>query len=59
VQDSGVGFDPSTVKQPLVCLGFTSMKERVRLVNGRLEVKSSPGHGTEVRVWIPLPGSSP
>lgn len=58
VQDDGVGFDPSTVKQPLVCLGFTSMKERVRLVNGRLEVKSRPGQGTEVRVWIPLPGSS-
>lgn len=59
VRDSGVGFDPATVKQPLICLGFTSMKERVRLVNGRLEVKSSPGQGTEVRVWIPLPGSSP
>jgi len=59
VQDAGVGFDPAAVKQPLIGLGFTSMKERVRLVNGRLEVKSSPGHGTEVRVWIPLPGSSP
>lgn len=59
VRDSGVGFDPATVKQPLICLGITSMKERVRLVNGRLEVKSSPGQGTEVRVWIPLPGNSP
>jgi len=58
VRDSGVGFDPAKVKQPLICLGFTSMKERVRLVNGRLEVKSSPGQGTEVRVWIPLPGNS-
>ncbi|MGH7227934.1 MAG: sensor histidine kinase, partial [Nitrospiraceae bacterium] len=59
VQDAGVGFDPATVTQPLICLGFTSMKERVRLVNGRLEVKSSPGHGTEVRVRIPLPRSTP
>ncbi len=58
VQDDGVGFDPTTVKQPLVCLGLTSMKERVRLVNGKFEVKSRPGQGTEVRVWIPFPGSS-
>ena len=58
VQDDGVGFDPTTVKQPLVCLGFTSMKERVRLVNGKVEVKSRPGQGTEVHVRIPFPGSS-
>jgi len=35
-------------------LGLLSMKERVRMAKGILEVESTPLHGTEVRVDIPL-----
>lgn len=36
-------------------LGLIGMKERARLVNGKLRVKSQPGKGTRVEVEIPLP----
>ena len=35
-------------------LGLLSMKERVRLVRGTLNVESTPLKGTEIRVNIPL-----
>jgi signal transduction histidine kinase len=28
------------------------MEERVRLLGGKVEVKSQPGKGTEVDVWV-------
>jgi PAS domain S-box-containing protein len=36
-------------------VGIPSMQERVKLIGGRLDIDSS-GHGTTVRVTIPLPG---
>lgn len=58
VRDNGVGFD---VEQPGKAgghLGLLSMKERVRLAKGKLDVASSPTHGTQIRVDIPLsPGA--
>jgi len=56
VRDSGVGFTPGLAKPPNGGLGLLSMKERVRLVSGTLEVHSRPGEGTHVRVWVPLAG---
>ena len=38
-------------------LGLLGIQERVRLVNGRLAVISTPGKGTSVRVEIPLNAS--
>ncbi|HEX4807882.1 MAG TPA: two-component regulator propeller domain-containing protein [Bryobacteraceae bacterium] len=35
-------------------LGLVSMKERVRLVNGKFSFNSAPGRGTAVEVKIPL-----
>lgn len=54
VRDEGRGFDlgAATTRHGL---GLTSMEERVKLLRGHLEFVSSPGHGTEVRVEIPLP----
>jgi signal transduction histidine kinase len=31
------------------------MEERIRLLEGRLSIRSSPGTGTEVTASIPLP----
>ncbi|HEY3760718.1 MAG TPA: PAS domain S-box protein [Verrucomicrobiae bacterium] len=35
-------------------LGLLGMQERVRLVNGKFSIQSSPAHGTTVQVTVPL-----
>lgn len=57
VRDNGVGFDAVNASQRRGRLGLLSMKERVRLVRGTLNVSSSPGGGTHIDVGVPLSGS--
>jgi signal transduction histidine kinase len=52
VRDSGVGFDPAGAGTKKT-LGLASMRERVRLVNGTLDIESAPGHGTAIIAWVP------
>ena len=47
VHDSGAGFDPESTNNR-DGLGLTSMKERLRSVNGELSIDSKPGHGTTI-----------
>ena len=54
VRDSGVGFDPENGFRGHG-LGLTSMKERLKLVHGRLSVESNTAQGTVVRATAPLP----
>jgi len=58
VRDDGVGFDP-TDPEMRRSLGMASMRERVRLVNGTLEVESAPGQGTAIVAWVPAGGAPP
>jgi signal transduction histidine kinase len=51
VRDDGRGFDPSVASTGFGLLGMT---ERVALLDGRLEVRSAPGEGTTVAVWLPV-----
>jgi PAS domain S-box-containing protein len=53
VSDLGRGFDLETAIQGRG-LGLTSMKERVRLVSGILEIQSKPRGGTTVHVRVPV-----
>jgi PAS domain S-box-containing protein len=53
VSDLGRGFDLETAMQGQG-LGLTSMQERVRSVNGTIEIQSKPMGGTAVRVRVPL-----
>ena len=57
VRDDGAGFDPASPGKGR-SLGLASMRERVRLVNGTLDIQSAPGRGTEIVVWVPLEGAS-
>jgi signal transduction histidine kinase len=57
IQDDGCGFDPE-IRRDQAGLGLISMQERVRLVGGRVEVRSAPGEGTAVKVWAPWPEES-
>ena len=58
VRDDGVGFDPASSGMGR-SLGLASMRERVRLVNGRLEIESESGRGTTIVAWIPAEAESP
>jgi len=55
VRDDGVGFDPDEPRTR-GSLGLVSMRERLRLVNGTLDVDSAPGHGTVIVAWVPGEG---
>jgi PAS domain S-box-containing protein len=57
VRDRGVGFDVST--RGKTGIGLASMRERVRLVRGRLTVRSRLGKGTKVTLRVPLHWSPP
>ncbi|MEY2854406.1 MAG: hypothetical protein RL030_1538 [Pseudomonadota bacterium] len=53
ISDQGCGFDPETVTGE-GCLGLVSIRERVRLVLGRMSVSSVRGEGTRIQLQIPL-----
>jgi PAS domain S-box-containing protein len=53
VEDNGAGFDPQ--REYPGHLGLHSMQERAAMLQGKLEIKSAPGHGARLRAWIPLP----
>jgi signal transduction histidine kinase len=53
VRDSGVGFNPEEAMNRRG-LGLTSMKERLKLVHGKLSVDSHLAQGTVVRASVPL-----
>jgi PAS domain S-box-containing protein len=53
VSDSGKGFEVKAPGQSRG-LGLTSMQERVRLVNGTIEIQSKPMSGTTILVRVPF-----
>lgn len=52
VSDDGRGFDRASSRTD--SLGLTSMEERALALGGRLEIASSPGRGTCIRLECPL-----
>ena len=59
IHDNGVGFDSRELSRAGTHLGLLSMKERVRLVKGHLDVESILGRGTQIRVEAPLKNGDP
>jgi signal transduction histidine kinase len=58
IRDDGVGFDPAEVrKKP--GLGLSSIRERVRIVNGKHRITSEPEKGTIIDVTVPLKPEAP
>jgi signal transduction histidine kinase len=53
ISDAGRGFDVETALQGKG-LGLTSMRERVRLVNGIIAIESKPMAGTTIRARVPF-----
>jgi signal transduction histidine kinase len=56
VEDDGQGFAESDVRSD--ALGLLGMRERLALLGGTLAIESTPGHGTAVIAYLPLPGGS-
>jgi signal transduction histidine kinase len=54
VSDSGRGFAASS--RNIGGLGIISMKERVKMLNGTLNVETQPDRGTKVLALVPLGG---
>ncbi len=53
VEDDGRGFDPEARAVRSRRLGLTSMHERAASLGGSLDITSSPGRGTTVRLRFP------
>jgi two-component system NarL family sensor kinase len=64
IRDDGVGLETTARGQPPAASdgamgshhGLVGMRERARLLGGRLRVTSRPGHGTTVSVRVPRHG---
>lgn len=52
VRDNGKGFSEAHLT-PGGSLGILGMRERALLLGGQLAIRSSPGDGAAVTVWIP------
>ena len=52
VEDWGIGFDPSSVRE--TSFGLVGIRERARLLGGRATIDSTPGKGTRIAVSLPL-----
>ena len=54
IADDGIGFD-TTEKIAKTSVGLSNVRFRVeKMMNGRMQVESTPGVGTLVRLWLPL-----
>ncbi len=51
IKDRGKGFDPVQLSDGL---GLVSMRERLRLVGGKIKISSAPGLGTEIEAAAPV-----
>jgi PAS domain S-box-containing protein len=57
IEDDGAGFEAPSRWIDLVReghLGLAGAAERAEAIGGKLEVKTSPGEGTLIRVWAPI-----
>lgn len=58
VYDDGTGFDITSLKSRAENVnsgfGLFSMRERIELLNGKIDMDSSPGKGTRLNVTLPL-----
>ncbi len=52
VRDWGIGFDPDSVKDGH--FGVEGIRQRVRLLGGRLTIESKPDFGTLIQVVVPI-----
>jgi len=52
IADNGVGFDPVSARAG--GNGLNNMRQRLESIGGRFELSSQPGHGSQIKLIIPL-----
>ncbi|MBU0703430.1 MAG: sensor histidine kinase [Chloroflexi bacterium] len=60
ISDDGVGMDVEVAQRAAACgkgWGLAGICERVQLVEGHLNIRSTPGEGTNLTVRVPIPHS--
>lgn len=61
VSDEGVGFDPEEVRAhegAIGGFGLFNVRERLEMLGGGIATESSPGCGSRITLWVPLPSES-
>lgn len=56
IKDNGIGFDVETTLTDIKSFGLRGIRERATAVGGELKIESEVGHGTCLKVSIPLNG---
>lgn len=51
ISDDGIGFDAAA---PVDGHGLSNMARRVKQLSGALQIEATPGHGTHIRIELPL-----
>jgi two-component system sensor histidine kinase DegS len=54
VKDDGVGFDMNDRAASYSSFGLLGMKERTQLLEGTMDIQSTPGQGTKIMFQIPV-----
>jgi signal transduction histidine kinase len=49
IKDDGIGIDPEAIQNGM---GLANMKERIEQIGGSFELKSTPNHGTSVKLSL-------
>jgi signal transduction histidine kinase len=57
IEDNGRGFEPAKEAAHPSGAGLASIRERTSLLGGTLNLRSEPGKGTKIEVFLPLPRS--
>lgn len=52
IKDNGVGFDPQKLAETETGIGLKNLKQRARLINGKVDIDTAHGKGTEVNIIL-------
>ncbi|HHV39027.1 MAG TPA: sensor histidine kinase [Tepidimicrobium sp.] len=57
IRDNGIGFNKKEVDESCAItggFGLISINERIELLDGKLQIDTSPGEGTSLKIYVPL-----
>lgn len=55
ISDNGRGFNETSLPKEKKGLGLFNIRKRVALIGGEVDITTSPGNGTEIKIVIPYP----
>jgi len=55
INDNGVGFNADDLSSAQTGMGLQNIRKRAGIIGGEVEIKSNPGEGTCITIFIPYP----